>query len=300
MKCSKASLFIDIISGGLLVALGLGAGATSALARPPANIPAEKRSDLLVTGAPMAEAPRWATCERLMRDPHFAALYGAVGGNDLLLPTAYLSTRFPRNPDYNAPPAVTEGSALPTLPKTRFGVRRLVVNLAPDAGGSSLDAAILACRSNYTRGGRADNMGLDRISSMAGRAAAGSVMTGPTPPPGGGRSEIAVRDESLPMAFALFDQGRYREALDWFRQAAHKLQWNEGGDEAALFIGKIYLQGLKEQSEPAEAVTWLKKAATASFNPTRDTPMFIPDQPERGCGHPGQSLSDGFPRYPQG
>ncbi len=51
--------------------------------------------------------------------------------------------------------------------------------------------------------------------------------------------------------------------------------------EAALFVGKITLQGLGEKSDPVEGVKWLKKVATAPFNPQNETPMFDPRHPER-------------------
>jgi TPR repeat protein len=247
----------------------------------PARV-AERRSDLVVTGTPGAEAPRSSTCERLARDSYFAGLFSATAGNDLLTPLPYLPTRFPRSPDYNAPPLTPEGSALPGLPATRFGVRALVTNIASDVSVSSLDAVVDACRGAYMRGGRTDTMAMGRMGTMIADGAAGQpTFSGPTSPPVPGRVEIARSDATLPMAFALFDQGRYREALDWFEKAQRKLQWNEGGDEAALFIGKIRLQGLKDQSDPVEAVKWLKKAATVAFDPTKDMPMFMPEQPER-------------------
>ena len=92
---------------------------------------------------------------------------------------------------------------------------------------------------------------------------------------------IAANDTSLPMAFALFDQRRYAESLDWFRKAAGHLTYDEGGDEAMLFIGKLYLQGLGDRSDPARGVEWLKKAATGPFNPATETPRFDPAEPER-------------------
>lgn len=250
--------------------------------------------DVTVTGQhmPGPEAPRSATCEALVAsDPSFVARLAAGGGDPLMGPRPYLPTRPPRNPDYSKPPLVPPGSALPTLPESRFGLQSLVLNdsnamtgpdaiavFAPGAVASptTTEQAVQACRTLFQRGGvgpraAAGAGGDDRYAAIDRLNQRFQLA----------RSVIVGKDRSLPMAFALFDQGRYAEALDWFRKAAIKLSPGEGGDEATLFVGKIYLQGLGDRSDPAEAVKWLEKAATMPFNPVTETPMFDPAQPDR-------------------
>lgn len=271
MPAEREILTGALLFGSLVLASpALGQEAAPAVP-PPAASP--KQSETTITGRrmPGAEAPRSATCEAMARDPFFRALAATTE----VMPSIYLPARLPRNPDYSAPPGVPPGSPLPSLGKSRFGVSDPVHNdrgpiavfpelteadqadseadAATRFGETSLEKAIDACRVTYTRGG-----GID-----AGR-----------------RAGIARRDKTLPIAFALFDQGRYSESLPWFRKAANKLPFQDGGDEATLFVGKLYLQGLGEQSDPAEGVKWLKKVAYAPFNPVYETPVFDPRQPE--------------------
>lgn len=255
---------------------------------------APAQDDVKVTGQrmPGAEAPRSATCEALARDPAFAAQLAAGGGDPLMGPRPYLPTRRTRNPDYSAAPSVPPGSPLPALPDTRFGIQSLVLHgtnamtgteavavFAPDAvaGPTSLESAVQSCRALFSRGGGS------RSVSAAGLYAEDAFATTDRLNERfqAARSFIVAKDRTLPMAFALFDQGRYGESLAWFRKAASKLGYGEGGDEAALFVGKITLQGLGEKSDPAEAIEWLKKVATAPFNPVTGTPIFDPKAPER-------------------
>ncbi|UZK66357.1 SEL1-like repeat protein [Sphingomonas sp. M1-B02] len=272
--------------------------------------PSASDQELTVRGQrmPGAEAPRSATCEALARDTHFRALFATAAANGVLGPSILLPTRLPRNPDYSAPPRVAPGSPLPALSRQRFGQRIGVVDEASSSVGGSeilsevtpgdsagnalnqgnLDTAVAACRSAYTRGG-------GMSSGITGYFPASSGLSEGYPPHASpefrvaaaqgryiaARAFIASRDQTLPMGFALFDQGRYAESLDWFRKAADKLQFREGGDEAALFVGKLYLQGLGAKSDPVEGVKWLKKAATAPFDPINETPVFDPKQPER-------------------
>ncbi len=271
--------------GGAAMGLSVMAGAQT-----PATPALEDEIVITSKRTPQAEAPRSATCEAMARDPFFRAVLGTAGSVPMLVPT-----RMPRNPDYNAPPKVAAGSPLPTLPKNRFGARTLIYqggsfaseSMAAEVIGrssgdsetaaegeaglqaaneeTSLESALTVCRSNYQRGaGTTDTVQAESNSRFANQRAA-----------------IVARDETLPMAFALFDQGRYPEALEWFRKAERKLQPAEGGDEASLFIGKILLQGLGTASDPAEGVKWLKKTATLPFNPVSEMPMFDPEQPER-------------------
>lgn len=266
--CAIAALLLSCVPPGLAEAQTVprGAGQISSSA-----------DDATITGRrrPTAEAPKSATCEMLVRNPFFRAQLDAIrkAGGD---PPLFLPTRMPRNPDYSAPPRVAAGSPLPVLGTARFGADRVntdegamvefpdvaaaVAEADPDpvadpAAGQSLsrDAAMSECRSAHSRGSSVDAPG---------------------------RAQIASRDETLPMAFALFDQGRYAESLEWFEKAERKLPYESGGDEATLFIGKLYLQGLGAQSDPAKGVEWLRKAATMPFNATRETPIFDPAQPE--------------------
>jgi uncharacterized protein len=269
--------------------------------------------NVTVTGQkmPQAEAPRSATCAALAEDPIFRAQMVAAAADPLMGPGFYLPTRMPRNPDYSAPPTVPPGSALPDLPKSRFGVSSRAATgesgeEASDAaladftttddslpllqGQANVESVVQACRTTYSRGYGGTPGGT--ISSFP-TASSSRAQYGPmgTDPLGrvnasqtrfaGGRARIAAEDTTLPMAFALFDQARYAESLDWFRKAFDKLPLQDGGDEAALFIGKLYLQGLGDESDPAEGVKWLRKAATAPFNPTIEMPIFDPRQPER-------------------
>lgn len=301
-RTRRSRAWVMLLGGVALTVAGQSQAQTSS---PPAKAEAPAEQDQVTVTSqrmPAAEAPRSSTCEVLSRDPFLRA--------SGLAARAYLPTRPTRNPDYSAPPSVAPGSPLPELSKTRFGVRDVEgADMPTSSGPSALDgtaaemgsaasldqnslaAAIGACRSAYMRGGgdtSASGGSTGFIPANSGALETGAEMFEPEWRAAAGnarhleaRSFIASRDTTLPMGFALFDQGRYGEALDWFRKAANKLQMREGGDEAALFVGKIYLQGLREQSDPAEGVKWLKKAATAPFNSTNEMPMFDPRQPDR-------------------
>jgi TPR repeat protein len=292
--------FWSALAGAALLA----AGAAQAQTAPAAP---DDQDQLRVTGQrmPTAEAPRSSTCEVLSRDPFLRAL-GVTG-------RAYLPTRPTRNPDYGAPPSVSPGSPLPELSKSRFGVRdaaggdvetsfgpsaldETAVDIGPTTSldQTTLAAAIGACRSGYSRGVGdtvASGGSTGYIAANSGASESGAPMAGSAGQAWraaatnarylAARSFIVSRDQTLPMGFALFVQGRYGEALGWFRKASNKLQMREGGDEAALFVGKITLQGLGDKSDPVEGVKWLKKAATAPFNPQNEAPMFDPRQPDR-------------------
>jgi len=258
--------------------------------------PRTKQDELVVRGQrmPAAEAPRSATCEALARNPYFAALSGAAADNGVLGPAVYLPTRLPRNPDYGAPPLVPPGSPLPKPPKSRFGTLALFSGVIEPAastadvasssdgdgsstpsvtgGGASADAVAAACRARYR-----PNAGSPEVTSRP--VSIPVEFAGPTTKTDARASRIA-HDDTLPIAILLFDQRRFAESLSWFKRAANKLPLDAGGDEAALYIGKLTLMGLGDQGDPAEGVRWLEKAATARFNPITDTPMFNPDMPE--------------------
>lgn len=267
---------------GCVVLAGQAAAQTT-----PAPAPAPSQDEVTVTGhrAPTAEAPKSATCEALVRDPNIAAQIAASGGNAFMGPRFYLPTRVPRNPDYSKPPSVPPGSPLPVFGKGRFGVGEkvttdpgasidfstLVEDVPTDMQSattdtkSSTELAVDACRGYFQQGGGS----IDGTNASADARFAS------------GRAAIARNDTTLPMGFALFDQGRYAESLPWFKKAANKLPASDGGDEATLYVGKLYLQGLGAQSDPEEGVKWLKKTATAAFNPVTSTPQFNPRRPDR-------------------
>lgn len=301
------------LSAVLYVSVALGLAVQSQAQTAPASTSTARTGQgetIVIQGKrmPTAEAPRSATCEALIRnDPHFRALIEATQGAGMLGPSVYLPTRMPRNPDYSAPPLTPVGSPLPKFGRGRFGVGgdRSASEGNP-TGHTNADDNMPGASNQIASGGTAEEdtewTFSDREARAACRAAysAGGVASLPGDPTGPeardnagygslsrmgtrtnrGRAEIARNDKSLPRAFALFDQRRFAESLDWFRKAAAKLPDNQGGDEAVLFVGKLYLQGLGDKSDPAVGVRWLKKAATARFNPTVDMPVFDPKQPE--------------------
>ena len=283
-----------------MVRFGMGAGAV--LLAIGGTAVAQQQSGVTVTNTrmPQAEAPRSSTCELLARDPHFAARFDAANGNPLMAPPIYLPTRLPRNPDYSAPPLSPPGSPLPALSKSRFGVGEPVYGVQPGTGvadsAESIDGLVGAdaspaiqtvvertvdlCRNLYQSGSGGPGMAWNGTLSQPG-ARGGLALAALNARYAQGRANIARNDTTLPMGFALFDQRRFVEALPYFRKAANKLQYREGGDEATLFVGKLYLQGLGTRSNPAEGVRWLKKVADLPFNPITDTPIFDPGQPDR-------------------
>jgi TPR repeat protein len=223
-------------------------------------------------------------------------------------PRIYEATRFPRNPDYSAPPITPVGSPFPEVFSVKdylkTGVAQSLAGTAADDGGAEsggLDAApgfgdttegiVAACMMN-ARAGVDFKLPGENLPPSGGsppRAFAGGPQSGDH-----GRLQIKARDKSLPLGFALFEHGRYEEALEQFKAAYRKLPLGDGGDEAALTIGKIYLFGLKEKSDPVEGVAWLKRAAGAPFNPARMMPRFDPREPERNTavGEAAMILAD--------
>lgn len=288
---------MDRMSGGLAAMLLAGSGMFLAAPAAAQTDTQKKQDELVVRGQrmPAAEAPRSATCEALARNPYFAALSGFASDKDVLGPTVYLPTRLPRNPDYSAPPLVPPGSPIPKAPKSRFGAALLysgVIDAAgttsdvasngdddssaatgsPVAASASADDIAAACRAKYQ-----PNAGSPEVTSRP--VSIPVEFAGPTTKTDTRASRIA-HDDTLPIALQLFDQRRFAESLVWFKRAASKLPLGAGGDEAALYIGKLYLMGLGDQSDTAEGVRWLEKAATARFSPITDTPMFNPEVPE--------------------
>lgn len=247
---------------------------------------------------PAAEAPKWAICSVIARMPLYTLI---LRQNPDAMPPIVQPTRMPRNPDYSAPPKVPVGSPLPKLGKTRFG-------MAPggDIALPSADASIAAEAGALPGGFEADQLGsgvttLDRAQayglgtqSVASAAAANclQLLGGPnalnqTPRSSAtsrnfftAAAEYALRDTDLPMGFALFDQGRYAEALPYFRNAARSLTRINGGDEALLFYAKLLLAGFGEGNQTEQAIDLLKRAALTNYIERFHRPVFDPSHPE--------------------
>ena len=201
-------------------------------------------------------------CNVIMQDPSARALV-EMGQ----MPFIYEDTRFPRDPDWKAPPVTPKGSPFPPA-------LRMIDYMSGRARSDARAAAITISADLMADVGGFNNFELgDYVSCLA--SAGGYGGGGP------GRVQIKMRDRTLPVAFALFDHGRWDEALDEFKVAYRKLPHYHGGDEAALALGKIYLFGLGERSDPVEAVAWLKKVTQGRFDVTRQTPRFYPAEPER-------------------
>ncbi len=279
------------IGAVLLVVTSASAGAQTV---PPQN-------DVVVKGrlTPGAEAPRSATCEMLAQSPQFSAWIARSSGDPMMMPTIRQPTRLPRNPDYRAPPRVPVGSPLPDLPKSRFGAgpSQAVIPIAnaPDtfvvealdagtgeAAGETLslpandtNAALALCRSMFSRGRASGPTESDAAASYTNPFGDRQQRLNEQ------RNKVVASDTTLPMAFALFDQGRYAEAYGFFKAASDKLNDEEGGDEARLFLGKLQLAGFGPTKDPAAAIGWLKQAADGNFNALTDMPQFDPTQPQR-------------------
>ncbi|MDC7675334.1 tetratricopeptide repeat protein [Asticcacaulis machinosus] len=95
-----------------------------------------------------------------------------------------------------------------------------------------------------------------------------------------GRAHIARRDKTLPEAYALFDAKKYPEALEMAKKSYAKLTDSEGGVEASLMIGKIYVYGLHGTADVPEGLKWLERAAGSRFDITQQMPAFDPKYPE--------------------
>ncbi|WAC48478.1 tetratricopeptide repeat protein [Asticcacaulis sp. SL142] len=95
-----------------------------------------------------------------------------------------------------------------------------------------------------------------------------------------GRAHIARRDKTLPEAYALFDAKKYPEALEMAKKSYAKLTDAEGGVEASLMIGKIYVYGLHGTADVPEGLKWLERAAGTAFDITQQMPPFDPKYPE--------------------
>lgn len=250
-------------------------------------------ADVVVTGkrATGIFAPSSATCvDNALNDPFFVQQILAAGGDPLMGPTIYQPTRFPRNPDYSAPPLSPPGSPLPDT-STKWSSAPSQTTVGRNATMDPTAPIVGTAPSVFTQGDPSEDVDVSSAilaSSLQSTTEAIALCRGIYASQSGepasftaGREHIALHDKTLPMGFALFDQGRYAEALEYFEKAYAKLPDEYGGDEASLMIGKIYLQGLGEKSDSKKAIFWLERAAGAKFNPTKDMPIFDPMAPEK-------------------
>jgi TPR repeat protein len=243
---------------------------------------------------PSADQARSEACIEAMRDPQVRALLATGAFN------RYSRTRPPRNPDYGAQPTVPLDAPLPEVNVEDGGTRAVDLKTGSPSGFGPDDQdaraltraeAVAACAQE----GRSRRpLGGNRVFDGARQSALFySRLTGPTRIPGSRFSgppsfgsfrapqrTITKPDRTLPLAFALFDQGRYVLALDAFQTAHKALGDVDGGDEAALMIGKIYLHALGDRRDPVEAVKWLEWAANSYFDPRRDIQPFDPKRPD--------------------
>ena len=210
---------------------------------------------------PPAEAPKSRSCEALiLSEPGALDMLLRVANEDVtLMPRIYQPTRMPRNPDYAATAVAPDGK--PVVEAAPFWTPR---NINPQ-NPTERDLATLACRGVHARG----------VVNMPGQPAATprDVVIS--------RSEIAGRDTTLPTALALFDEGRYQQSLEYFEKAFAKLPGGDGGDEAALYIGKLHLFAPIEGADRAKGLAMLERVATAPFNMVLEMPTFDPEEPER-------------------
>jgi TPR repeat protein len=202
-------------------------------------------------------------------------------------PKIYLPTRLPRDPDLVAPPKSAPGSALPDIGSKRWLTREPETfatgpgsrdtqrfgELPTEEGATDIQSGMIP-DDEITLGVDACRQLFSRDAQQGGGGAAAAAFRQ-------GRAHIAANDKTLPLGFALYDEGRFEEALEQFKLAYKKLPDADGGDEAGLMIGKIYLLALREKNDPKEAVVWLKKVAGGLFDPTTMTPQFDPRAPER-------------------
>jgi TPR repeat protein len=295
-----------------LAAFGLAAGPAAAQTSPlptdvaPVTVTAKKtppkRWEPAKNPIPPELAAGTETCWQAAQDPSFEYLLETLGQDGFRQPTVYQQTRFPRNPDWKAPPVTPPGSPYPealSINDYVFGQRG-----DPDRrlarAGKFLDC--LNGSKTPSMSTQMDRMA-GEVTNRVRQAASGESLGGAGATFGGmgeradggqnGQSTWAqknARDKTLPLGFALFDHGRYEEALEQFKAADRKL----GSREAQLMIGKIYLYGLRERSDPAEGVKWLKKAADARFRAATDMGTFDPLEPERNTpmGEAAMILAD--------
>lgn len=95
------------------------------------------------------------------------------------------------------------------------------------------------------------------------------------------RARILRRDKTLPEAYALYDAGQYADAIAMFEKSFHKLPGSVS-DEAAMMIGRIYIERSADPADAAKAMPWLQRAAGGRysyrvfFNPQQPYDAFPP------------------------
>ncbi|WP_347302811.1 tetratricopeptide repeat protein [Croceibacterium sp. TMG7-5b_MA50] len=274
----------DLLTAWLLAASILLPLPAAAQDRAAAAVETDENVVVSADALPPAEAPRSATCEALARDGYAQALLQATAAGAGLAPQILQPTRPPRNPDWTAAPLSAPGSPLPDPSDRRFGLSTsdlrglqgdLVVGpegapVASATVANGADVVITMCRQMYQRGDFAPTYTPAEVRGE------GELVSSPGGISSPGRTMLVRRDKTLPTAFAMFDEGRYQEALDWFRRAQRRLQPADGGDEASLFIGKINLLAPGDWADRQEGIRWLKRTATSPYNPMTDMPRFDP------------------------
>jgi TPR repeat protein len=209
-------------------------------------------------------------CWQAANDPYVASVPGL---------RIYLPTRYPRNPDYSAPPKTPPGSPFPAVLSMKEYIRGKPGD--PDRN-LALRGKLSDCL-HITQGAPSMAQQMEAMAArVLGGGGNGELSMGVMRADGfdynpNGRAEIRGRDKTLPLAFALFDHGRYEEALEQFKRADRKVY----SLESPLMIGKIYLFGLRDKSDPVEGVKWLKKLAGEGFESATMTPQFDPREPDK-------------------
>ena len=277
-----------LLAGGLVAADGAAVAQTAQGADTVAPV-----TIVGVRQPPTEMLPDFDACLRAASDPFTAALIGSGA-----MPRLYVKTRPPRNPDYGAPPRTAPGSALPevmSLKDYQRAAQRMRYGGAGDAYRDAIDLGTVfrgVDTGRLVAIARCLDDSLDTDAMMD--AFAEGWMFNPDPMGTRGRIEILLRDKTLPLAYALFDDGRYEEALEQFRAHDKKIY----SPEAMLMIGKIHLYALKDRNDPVEAVKWLKLAAGSKFDPTMQTPTFDPREPDRNTalGEAAMILADLYAR----
>ncbi len=254
-----------------------------------------KDPEIVVQGRrlPRAEAPKWSICSVIARMPIYSMILRS--NNPDALPPIIQPTRMPRNPDYKAPPKVPVGSPLPDLGNTRFGMA-MGGDMAPLIGSAAMlttgEATPLS--TSVGPGGQIISFGpgaapleqlaVEQCLTMLRGPSNIRQTSGQSFTRGRGihqvAAEYAMRDRSLPMGFALFEQGRYAEALPYFKDAARNLTRDNGGDEASLFYAKLLLAGFGGSNQTKRAIDLLTYAALTNYVERFHRPFFDPANPE--------------------
>lgn len=261
MKSVRKATWCLAAGLGSALCVAVAAQAQTATSTPAPATAENEVSAVTVTGAkdkpnrlidrkepPDAYAPKSSACEFLVAtDPHVRELIERG-----VKPRIYLPTRPSLNPDYKAPPRSAPGSELPPAASTWKAMSTAKGN--DYYTNTSIERALDICKSLQQRSqGQIDDA----------------------------RYKIARSDTTLQLGLALFNEGRYAEALPYFVKAHAKLTDIHGGDEAALMAGKISIFALGDPSNVAAGLVWLKKAAEIPFDRQVSTPIFDPDEPDR-------------------